>query len=269
MLLRIARIVGRVARRLPEALYNFPKVIHNMGSPKVEAAAQHRLYEIYTTLAAKGEVQRLTSAHPELKLAKVAEHFDEMLKHPLAKKYLKVKPELFVSEAKAGMGYVYNASVKSPRIVDVSRGLVEHLDEKELKAMLGHELGHLIAGHMHPQNATDFAWLGGMNNQRRERIADEIGTLLSRDGGSLAGALRTTAALNAPAMEQALARLPRPLRALFSSTKADGANRAYPSLRQRVNAIHKVAKQLETPEGEKWAERVMAGRLDDLHDKLR
>jgi Zn-dependent protease with chaperone function len=241
-----------------------------MGSPKVAAAAQHNLYEIYSALAVEGAlVQRITSAHPERKLAKVAEHFDEMLKHPLAKKYLKVKPELFVSEAEAGLGNVYDACVKSPRIVDVSRGLVEHLDEKELKAALGHELGHLIAGHMHPQNATIFALAGGMTNQRRERIADQIGTLLSGEGSALAGALRKIVALNVPAMEQASARPPRLLRALFSRTNADGAGRAYPSLRQRVNAINKVAKQLETPEDEKWAERVMASRLDALHDKLR
>jgi Zn-dependent protease with chaperone function len=262
MLSRIARLLTRAARNLPEAL-------RRMGSPKAAAAGQHALYEIYSTLAAEGKlVERITRSHPERKLAKVAEEFEEMLKHPLARKYLRTKPELFISEMGTFLGGA-NASVKSERIVDVSRSLAEHLDERELKAVLGHELGHLIAGHMHPQEATFFAWARATMNQRRERMADQLGAMISGEGRALPGALKKVGALNEKSMQEVSANLPKPLRGWLTKKRPDTPSRAYPSLRQRAGIVNKVVDQMATPEGKGWAERVMASRIDALHDKLR
>ena len=190
-----------------------------------------------------------------------------MVSHPLARRYLKKPPELIiVDDAAFDWDQRMSALVKCQRIVQVSSGLIENLEPTELKFIIGHELGHLIRGDQHPQNSVWMTALSRKLNQRSERMADQIGVLLSGASAECAKtALNKAISLHTKEVEKGLDWMPQGFRDYIVGSITRGS-RTYPSLQSRFKLIDKAVE--DSQRNPDWATRVLQDRLDQLHERL-
>jgi len=97
-----------------------------------------------------------------------------------------VAVELFVAQNPSMNAYTYGYS--EPYVVILTSGLVERLDETEIQAIIGHELGHIYFGHVRFTNLMNglgsvIGWLFYRWRRDCEYSADSIALLAS--GGNL------------------------------------------------------------------------------------
>ncbi len=262
---QIIKKAGSTAGKLASALRRIPERLRDMNSPKKVAEQMEAVYARYQQEARSGIIERITSHHPDPKLAQMAADFESMLDHPLARKYLKHKPELFVSKSNFP-----NPSIVGEKIIDVPRTLVEHLTPKELKAIVGHELGHLVRGDTHPRAITLTSRKARKSNQQMERMADKLGVVLSESPEALKSSLEKIAHLTREYAKERFSTVPKPVSALLNKLvdrNFKQGNRSYPSLRSRKHTIDTLAEGLQDPHRRSWAERCLNDSLADLHDQ--
>jgi Zn-dependent protease with chaperone function len=250
--------------RLAESRATWKKV----NSPAYLALLDEAVYDWYQDLIRDGKAIRPSPSDSDSKLAQIAKDFEEMLAHPLARKYLKQRPELvIVEDDHIKWDQRMNALVKCPNVVQVSRGLVENMEPSELKFHIGHELGHLIRGDQHPRNTVLMTSIAAKLNQRSERMADQLGVVLSGVGADCAqSAMKKVVALYSNVVEEGLSELPGTIKSYIVGSLIKGS-RTYPSLQGRLNLVARTA--AESEKDPEWVNRVLQGRLDALHEKLR
>jgi hypothetical protein len=199
-------------------------------------------------------VEKLTANHSDPILAAIGKAFDEMLERPLSKKFLKKRPNLYVTETMM-------PGAVTPEVIQIPESLVKIATVTEVKAVVAHELGHLIRGDLTPAVIAEGV-TERFPNQQKERMADELAVVLSGEPQALKTALKKaqdnlTQAI--PRGDNISARL---MRWVDNRNRTIGT-RKYPSLVSRWKAIDRVTREIKD-KGQSFVENELARRIEQL-----
>ncbi len=272
MIKKIGAIVERV-REIPNTLMQFNKYM----SKNYRALAKEA-----------SDFERITANHPDEKLAGLGKAFEQMLAHPLARKFRRNRISLYLQKSeKVQMPEIISAAgqlTTSPgalgiKAIIVPETLVNLLSLEELKASLGHEIGHHLRLDCHPRRGV-FAIPQFRITQDSEQLADQIGVILSENPEAAKTMLEKIASYQREGVERlknaAFSKIPdsragniaKKLINKVTHYTNDTTSRAYPSLNQRKKAIGEMAERMATPEGRSFIEREVERKLEEQHRKL-
>ena len=242
-------------------------------SPIAIAKGQGFLEKTYRTMARDGQCAELiTSSHPDPKIAAVGKAFEEILQKPLVKKFLTRKPKLYLDKTETflpkGAQGISTPVVRTNRLVVIPKSAMDLLDPEELEGVIGHEIGHLIAGDKHPRRGLNLLFPAGRG---MEKMADEVGAVLSGNPETLKTALqkmhKRAEAITGNAVATTNSWQNRLQNWVARRHRTNGSD-LYESLDGRMARIDRVIDQVATPEVRQHVEAELARRLDTKHRSL-
>ena len=224
------------------SLSNVQRVGSSIGSPRAISAGQHLLNRTYKNWAKDGHfVELVTSAHPEEKIAALGRAFEKMQEHPLCKEFLHSKPKLYID--RIGGTRVSSPIAATAKMIIIPQSAYELQSLESLEGSVGHELGHLLRRDMDPRWGLRLLFRSKSANHEAERMADEIGVLLSgKADATKTGMTVMTNAIKSTVDDSTMV-------GGLQKTAAGGGGFSHPLLADRISHIDQVARQLESPEG--------------------
>ncbi|MDX2113926.1 MAG: M48 family metalloprotease [Alphaproteobacteria bacterium] len=268
----------RAPEKLVKALKGAPDFIREF--PKGFVKGQGAIFNILERDSAH---IRIRADHPDPKIAEVGKAIDEMLGHPLARRFQRNKLHVFIApnsqvteemaKNKFGAWMKMNeVAFHSPKINGIKTIIVpaEHfnsLSPAELKAVIGHEIGHQLRGDAHIRRGFE---LFNRRTQGSERFADAAGILLSGEPQALKTGLEKIVASQKAEIEK----LPedsfwmRLIKRKALKFNPDIETKAYPSLSERMAEADRLSQIISSPEGRSHVEQLLAKRLEEQHRKL-
>ncbi|MCE2926906.1 MAG: M48 family metalloprotease [Rickettsiales bacterium] len=226
---------------------------------------------------------RIRSDHPDLKIAEVGKAIDEILGHPLARRFQRNRLHVFIAPnsqvteemAKHKFGTLMKIgemAFHSPKVNGIKTIIVpaEHfnlLSAAELKAIIGHEIGHQLRGDAHIRRGFELL---NRRTQESERFADAAGIVLSGEPEALKTGLEKIVASQKAVIEK----LPedsfwmRWIKRKALKFTPDSATRVYPSINERMAEADRLGAMISTPEGRSHIEAELARRLEAERRKL-
>ncbi|MDE3060155.1 MAG: hypothetical protein KGJ06_04020 [Pseudomonadota bacterium] len=179
--------------------------------------------------------------HPDEKIAAIGKAYEELLEHPLVKRFLRKKPKLYLwkegfyaSDCPAGM-------LASDKVITLSHACID-MPPRELKALLAHEIGHALVLHGHLRRIEKQA----LTAKEQELSAEKLAVVLSGDPEACKNRYMKLVAHNDLTLDQPM------------SGRGD---QAYPSPDTFYEFIDEIAKRMETPEGKRSVEKEIENQL--------
>ena len=236
----------------------------------------------------KGEITEITSNHPDPKLAELGEAFEKMLEHPLCKQFRRNRIHLYVTEPGIISTLTENAAVVGLKSITIAPHLLEIGTQSELKAIIAHELGHLLLlEYTHPRRNLSLWEIINKDhyNHRKEHICDEIALVLSGEPASslssffdklrkLAMHYQNAAREGLPGVFEEFAPHSEEVEQFlkgYAQAKLGDENtqsETHPSNSKRNIHNEEIYKKLQTPEGRAQVEAELTRKLEAEHRKI-
>lgn len=257
----------RTLKDISAVLGFIPQVVRSYASPMKAALNQINVNRFYRMMAKDGGgvVEFITTTHSDQKIAAVARDFEAMLEHPLCKKYLRRTPALYLDKGDKMLGSVASPSVMTTKTILLPQTSLENLSLPEIKAVLAHELGHVLRQDLHPRRGLGLLYRG---SRYAEDMADEIAVILSGDVKAAQSALEKLMYNIKTSTNDTGFSLVGKLRKWLVGRAEKNGTAIYSSLSERKMNMQSVGEQLETPQGRSFVEAEMARRLEIEHRKL-
>ena len=242
--------------------------------------AQKTLTRAYQAEVKKGfslDLQEITPNRHDPKLAATGQAFQDMMNHQLCKKYCRSKKiGLYLNTVLDGR--LENNPQKTPltfgtKVIEIPDEILQFLSIKELKAVVGHEIGHVLRQDLHPKRGI----LHGLHRGKRsETMSDEIAVVLSEEPEALISAIEKINAFQAQQLEAARKwrRLSNPQGEVIEKWITEKlkwiANflSPYPDFEERKKAILETAERMKDPQEKKKLLEEIDEALSAEHKKL-
>lgn len=226
-------------------------------------------------------VIKVTANHSNPKVAALGKAIDEMLQEPLAKRFLRYKIRVFIRPSTmpgvnlfdrlflpkkilAGMQLEHfdNVPTAAVRIktIQINGTEFKELSVAELKAFVGHEIGHLLALHGHFRRKE----YSTSCNKNVEDLADEIGVFLSREPEGLKTGIDKACAILGENLENIIY-IDTIIPPMERQTRRNNDQR---KLNERNKKIDEISNKISTSEGRSAFEAELTSDLQAEHRKL-
>jgi len=212
---------------------------------------------------AKGSAELITVNHPNPKLAQMARDLEEMLEHPLAKRFGRVKPKLVVHDGLPLSDGGDEAVKLSPALVGkyiaFGKNHVEALESAEIKGIMGHELAHRLAQDANPR------FRGSPMNYftETEYAADRLGIILSGEPQAMITGTQKIMDKQTEGMPEWVKKLQNNLHDV-----ANMFGKLHPLPKPRAIAADILVDRMQDPAERSFVEQEIEKRLQARHDEL-
>jgi Zn-dependent protease with chaperone function len=234
-----------------------------LSSPKAQNALRAMLSAKYAEQAQKGDATLVTQESADPRLAQLAKDLESVFAHPLCAQFLTERPRIYVTAspmAETAGGIKRKelvsmpfAAASSKNTIVMNKEVVDLLDPKELKAVISHEIGHILQGDLDARNGLVS---DKKKNQRMERGADKLGAIISAEPDALKSGLSKMNQLMGETLKD---------KVTFKDKVIERAvkygDRTHPNTRSRSHTIDKVAEAMKDPSEKRHLEAEMARRL--------
>lgn len=268
---RTSESLVRLLKSMPDMAKQYPKRILKMEEPIVRRLENDSAYI------------KIRADHPDPKIAALGSAIDNMLAHPLVRRFQRNKLHVFIAPDSSvpesikghwlgSLARLQEVAAHSPGVVSLKTILIpaEHFNSAsvaELKTMTGHEIGHQLRCDAHIRRGLERS---NRRDQRSERFADAAGVFLSGEPEAFKDGLQKIL----DSQKKRMAALPdenffvRRAKRAFAKFTHDTQSREYPSLKDRFEMTDTIASMMKTPEGYSQVERLLSDTLEAERRRL-